>query len=129
MLQDIFECSGVPPIVPRACTWQSCFSSEMKGPTARNLRTRSTAAEPVDMLKGRTRLTQHLESALAHIRDYAVVFLDAYGFIAGWNRGAEQLLGYSAAEAIGQPFGMLFTSVDRQARMPAHELEAAARAG
>ena len=37
----------------------------------------------------------------------AIVSQDLAGLITSWNSGAEQLYGYSAAEAIGQPMTML----------------------
>ena len=33
---------------------------------------------------------------------------DLNGIINGWNRGAEKIFGYTAAEAIGKPMLMLF---------------------
>ena len=48
------------------------------------------------------------EEQLRHILDsaleYAIVSLDAEGRIAGWNGGAERLLGYGAAEILGRPW-------------------------
>jgi len=70
-----------------------------------------------------------VDSALAHIRDYAIVLIDDEGRIAGWNRGAQQLLGYSVTEALDRPFGILFTPEDRAAGVPACELESAAQQG
>jgi len=37
----------------------------------------------------------------------AIIIKDAQGLILAWNPGAERLYGYSAAQAIGQPIGML----------------------
>ena len=37
----------------------------------------------------------------------AIVGIDLKGIITAWNRGAEQLYGYSAEEALGQPWAML----------------------
>ena len=46
-------------------------------------------------------------AALAQATEDAIVGEDMEGLIAAWNRGAELLYGYSAAEAIGQPASML----------------------
>ena len=37
----------------------------------------------------------------------AIISHDLQGIISSWNRGAEQLYGYSASEAIGQPVSNL----------------------
>lgn len=47
---------------------------------------------------------------LASIVDYsddAIVYKSMEGIIVNWNKGAEQLYGYSAEEAIGKPISML----------------------
>jgi PAS domain S-box-containing protein len=44
---------------------------------------------------------QHLENLLDSARD-AVLEMNADGFITSWNHSAERMLGWSAAEAIGQ---------------------------
>lgn len=71
------------------------------------------------------RLHEHMDAALAHIRDYAIVLVDQDHRIAGWNRGAEQLLGHSVDQAVGQPFDLLFSPEDRHKGMPQRELAAA----
>src|SRR5262249_16250960 len=44
-------------------------------------------------------------------------------------RGAEQLLGYSEAEALGQPFEILFSPEDKAAGIPAREIDTARQRG
>src|SRR5262245_64698718 len=66
--------------------------------------------QAADARQRRARLREHLDLALAHIGDYAIVLIDDERRIAGWNRGAEQLLGYSVTEALGQAVDILFTS-------------------
>lgn len=41
-------------------------------------------------------------------KEYAIVQLDADGYITAWNSGAENIKGYSAAEAIGQHFSVFY---------------------
>src|SRR5262245_49562263 len=90
----------------------------------------SNTVEPDNDTQHRhARLRDHVDSARAHIRDYAIVLIDDEGRIAGWNRGAQQLLGYSVTEALDRPFGILFTPEDRAAGVPACELESAAQQG
>src|SRR5262249_7420732 len=74
-------------------------------------------------------LRDHIDSALHHIRDCSVVLIDEQGRIAGWNRGAEHMLGYKEADVLGQPAELFFTPEDRGAGVPQRELQTAARTG
>lgn len=67
--------------------------------------------------------------AIEAVRDYAVYLMDPEGTIVDWNRGAELMKGYSADEAIGQNFSMLYPQGDQARDHPADNLRAAARLG
>jgi two-component system CheB/CheR fusion protein len=66
-------------------------------------------------------ITQAIDTS----RDHAVVMLDAEGRIVDWRGAAENLLGYTATEAIGQPFSMIFTPEDRDAGLDRQEMDVA----
>ncbi|HZH26478.1 MAG TPA: response regulator [Azospirillaceae bacterium] len=57
--------------------------------------------------------------------DYAIITVDADGRIASWSAGAQAILGWTAAEAIGQRTDMIFTPEDRAAGAPEAELRTA----
>ena len=61
--------------------------------------------------------------------DYAIFQLDKDGVVATWNRGAEQIKGYSADEIIGRHFSVLYTEEDRAAGIPAQTLATATSEG
>lgn len=64
-----------------------------------------------------------------NVRDYAIFMMDAAGVIQSWNKAAETMKGYSAEEAIGNFFGLLYTEEDRKRGHPQHHLEMALKAG
>ena len=44
---------------------------------------------------------------LVHDTPDAIVYADAEGMIGFWNKGAERVFGFSAAEAVGQPLDII----------------------
>jgi PAS domain S-box-containing protein len=62
-------------------------------------------------------------------RDYAIFMLDPAGNVLSWNEGAERILGYPVAAALGRPFAALFPEDDVRAGRPASELRTAAEQG
>ena len=69
---------------------------------------------------------ERLRLLVGQVVDYAIIGLDPHGVIRSWNRGAEQVKGYTAEEAIGRSFAMFYLEEDRQAGLP-HRLLAIAR--
>lgn len=61
--------------------------------------------------------------------DYAIVACDLQGRVTHWNKGAEQVLGWSEAEMIGQTVHRFFTPEDCQGGAVEAELETATREG
>jgi PAS domain S-box-containing protein len=63
------------------------------------------------------------------VEDYAVIGLSPDGTIMTWNRGGERIYGFSANEAVGQPFEIFHTNEDRDVRSAAASLDLARRTG
>ena len=63
------------------------------------------------------------------VTDYAIYLLDADGYVASWNRGAQRFKGYSADEIIGKHFSVFYTEEDRADGLPARALRTAAEEG
>ncbi|MDX3898988.1 MAG: PAS domain-containing protein [Sphingobium sp.] len=61
--------------------------------------------------------------------DFAIITLDPSGQITSWNPGAEDLLGWSAQEAIGRHGRIFFTPEDQAAGSPEDEIARAATDG
>ncbi|MGW4658998.1 SpoIIE family protein phosphatase [Streptomyces sp. NPDC004279] len=47
----------------------------------------------------------------------AIALLDAQGTVVGWSQAAQQLVGYSAAEAVGQSAAVLLVAADDRAKV------------
>ncbi len=60
----------------------------------------------------RDRLTRSFDLLAQNVENYALYMLDAGGVIANWNRGAERMTGYPAAEALGMPVDRLAAGDD-----------------
>jgi PAS domain S-box-containing protein len=61
--------------------------------------------------------------------DYAIFMLDAGGNVASWNKGAQQIKGYSRDEIVGKHFSVFYTATDRARGKPERDLLAAVREG
>ena len=62
-------------------------------------------------------------------KDYAIFMIDPDGYVVSWNRGAEQLKGYTSEEIIGQPIEIFFTPEDIKKNIPKQNLQRARELG
>jgi PAS domain S-box-containing protein len=88
--------------------WVSVASSTVRGPGGHflyGIRVLQDITERKLAEMHRQRLAAIVESS-----QDAIVSKDLNGIITSWNRGAERLFGYGAAEAIGKPVTMLIPS-------------------
>ncbi len=63
------------------------------------------------------------------VKDYAIFMLDPTGHVVTWNTGAEQLIGYRAASALGKHSSQFSTAEDVASGEPERELEIATAEG
>ena len=73
------------------------------------------------------------DGGLRHILDsavdHAIVAADLTSRIVEWNAGAAAIFGWSAAEAVGLPLGMIYSAEDRKAGAPERDLGMTLSAG
>ena len=59
------------------------------------------------------------------IKEVAVFFMDPEGIITVWNRGAEEMKGFTAQDAIGSHLSLLYIEEDKARDWPQHNLDQA----
>jgi PAS domain S-box-containing protein len=70
-----------------------------------------------------------LAAILDSATDYAIITMDLDGYLTGWNTGAQTLLGWSEASALGQSVKILFTAEDCSSNVPQLERQTAYERG
>jgi PAS domain S-box-containing protein len=75
------------------------------------------------------KLEQLHRRMVEEVQDYAIILLDLDGTILSWNKGVQQIKGYTSSEIVGQNFGIFYLPQDRQGRLPEKLLALAAREG
>ena len=63
------------------------------------------------------------------VEEYAIFRLDPDGHVASWNRGAEDIKGYSESEVLGRHFSIFYTEEDAEDGHPEEMLAEARRTG
>jgi PAS domain S-box-containing protein len=63
------------------------------------------------------------------VRDYAIFMLDPAGRVTTWNVGAQQIMGYSAAEILGEHLSTFYPQDGRERELAAQELQTATLEG
>jgi len=81
------------------------------------------------MKKKREKLERLYHEMLKNIQDYAIVLLDLDGTILTWNKGAQEIKGYSPEEIIGKNFRIFYTPRDREESLPEKLIELAKKEG
>ncbi|ABE40501.1 PAS/PAC sensor hybrid histidine kinase [Rhodopseudomonas palustris BisB5] len=59
------------------------------------------------------------------VTDYAIFMLDIHGCVSSWNRGAERIKQYTAAEILGRHFSEFYPEEQRASGEPARNLDLA----
>jgi len=83
---------------------------------------------------GASRTTPHnaeqlILAVVDQLTDFAIIRTDDKGFIAGWNAGAERILGYKRDEVIGRPRRMLYRDHEHWGGKSTQQLQEASESG
>lgn len=78
---------------------------------------------------GDNSLESYFPKLVAEVKGFAIFMIDTNAIIRTWNKGCELMKGYTAEEAIGQPFRMLFPEYLRDQNMPEKEVQFAKETG
>jgi PAS domain S-box-containing protein len=63
------------------------------------------------------------------VKDYAIFMIDPDGYVLSWNKGAEFIKGYTAAEIIGKHYSVFYTKEEIESGEPEHNIEMAKKNG
>ena len=77
----------------------------------------------------RKELEQRFGFLVGHVKDYAIFFIDPKGRVKSWNKGAEQIKGYTEAEIVGQHISVFYTDEDNRLGEPFQNLQRALEEG
>ncbi|RYG37888.1 PAS domain S-box protein, partial [bacterium] len=86
----------------------------------------------IERARAETALRQNaeqLQTIFDNAEDDAIILMDADRRILAWNRAAEKICGWSAAEAYGRRSDVLFTQEERASGEPQRKADAAMRDG
>jgi PAS domain S-box-containing protein len=92
----------------------------LQPPSYEELETRITELAAANLALGAEAMQTNL--ILQSATDHAIITLNLGGRITSWNSGAERILGYPLAEALGHSAEILFTPEDRAAGVLIDEL-------
>ena len=87
-------------------------------PTTRDAATQAAFDLPADEASA-------VQLIFENSREHALILCDRHGRICGWLMGAEQLLGYTRDEVMGQHVSLLYADVDIGGESCPHAMEAA----
>lgn len=77
----------------------------------------------------RQQAEEYYHKMVDEVQDYAIILLDKNGHVVNWNRGAEKIKGFTAAEIIGKSVKQFYTPEDITANLPEVLLQEAVNKG
>jgi PAS domain S-box-containing protein len=93
--------------------------------------TRDLSSQKVaeEALRSRNAQLERYRFIVGSVADYVIFTMDVEGRIDSWSDGAHNMLGYTAEEALGREYSLVFPPANIQGGVPRREMEEAARTG
>jgi PAS domain S-box-containing protein len=86
--------------------------------------------DEAELLRAGREAEEHAFQRLVEgVTDYAIYMIDVAGRVVSWNRGAERIKQYTAAEILGRQFGEFYTQEQRDRGEPERNLDIARDCG
>jgi PAS domain S-box-containing protein len=101
---------------------------ELRG-FAKVTRDRSEQRAADDALQSRNTQLERYRIIVENVADYVFFTLDTEGRIDSWSSGARNVLGYTAEEALGREYSLVFPAEEIKTSEPRQEMAEAARRG
>ena len=111
----------------RMSTLVTLISSSLRART-RQYQVRAHLAQQEEARRTIQEAEQRFRLLVENIEDYAIFMLDTEGRVTSWNSGAEQMLGYTVDEVLGQPAARFFVKGDDVLEREMQEAQATGRA-
>ena len=111
----------------RMSTLVTLISSSLRART-RQYQVRAHLAQQEEARRTIKEAEQRFRLLVENIEDYAIFMLDTEGRVTSWNSGAEQMLGYTVDEVLGQPAARFFVKGDDVLEREMQEAQATGRA-
>ncbi|MDN3655312.1 PAS domain-containing protein [Ferruginibacter paludis] len=123
----VYRLSALVRFITGAISWLTVFYVVKYLPVIFSLRSQSALEAEIEERK-KTELAlkksrKDYELLVGGVKDYAIFMLDTEGRVASWNSGAESIKGYTAAEIIGQPIDVFYTSEQVRQNEPGRNLQ------
>jgi PAS domain S-box-containing protein len=85
--------------------------------------------QPSTITEASSLAEEKFQKMIAEVEDYAIIILDVHGNVQSWNKGAENIKGYSASEITGKSYKLFYPSEDLQKGLPDRLLQTAREKG
>lgn len=125
----VYRLSALVRFITGAVSWLTVFYLIKYLPLVFSLRSQAALEEEIEERKKTEqelkKSRKDYELLIDSVKDYSIFMLDKAGLVVTWNKGAQQLYGYTAAEAIGQPIQSFYPNEETLSEKLQNDLKTA----